>query len=265
MTGKTNGSPSEKMKEPSGETAYSLISSLFSSKVMVLIKGQCYTVGRSQSSDIIMPHEAISKKHARIEWIDEGFWIQDVGSTNGTIVNGREIVKERLNDNDLIEIYPWRIRYKEFRGDINILLGEELSEESLKGTQILSETIKKRPLSSSGLSGTFRDMELIEVCQLIEFCKKNGTLKVEGEGKEGKISFSMGRIAWAESKGLKGEKAVRELLSIPKGRFEFLGTVSLGKEKLSLPLSKLLMDIMRENDELGVIENDHLDLDFIKD
>jgi hypothetical protein len=250
--------------EPSSETSYSLISSLFPSKVKILIKDQHYTIGRAQGSDINMPHEAISRRHALIEWKDGGFWIQDVGSTNGTFVNGKEIVKERLTDNDLIEIFPWKIRYKEFQGDINLLLGHELKEDAASITQDLSETITKLPISS-GLSGKFSDVELLEVCQLIEFCRKNGTLKIEGEGIQGNISFSMGRIVWAESKDFKGEKAVRELLSLREGCFEFLGIVTFKEEKLTLQLSKLLMDIMKERDEAGISSGSQLELDLLED
>lgn len=259
-----NMNSSDKREEPSSETTFSLISSLFPSKVKILKKDQHYTLGRAQGSEINLPHEAISRRHALIEWQDGGFWIQDVGSTNGTLVNGKEVVKERLIDNDLIEIYPWRIRYKEFQGDINLLLRNELREDSTGITQDLSETITKLP-SSSGLSGKFSDVELLEVCQLIEFCKKNGTLKIEGESIKGNISFSMGRIVWAESKNFKGEKAVRELLALREGSFEFLGIVTFKEEKLVLQLSKLLMDIMRERDEASVLEGNKLDLDLLED
>ncbi len=264
MTSAKGRTLSGEEKESSKENTYSLISSLFPSKVMVLKEDQCYTLGRGQGSDINMPHEAISRKHALIKWGDGGFWIQDTGSKNGTIVNGKEIKKKRLTDNDLIEIYPWRIRYKEFQGDINVLLGEELSKDSAEFIKDLTDTISKPP-PSSGISGTFSDVELLEVCHLIEFCQKNGTLKIEGEGKEGTISFSMGSIAWAESEDLKGEKAVRELLSLKKGRFEFIGTTTFKEKKLALQLSKLLMDIMRERDEKGVGGKHPLELDFSED
>ncbi|MEE9609705.1 MAG: FHA domain-containing protein [Desulfatiglandales bacterium] len=259
-----NKTSSARRNEPLDETSYSLISSLFPSKTKILKEGQSYTIGRRKDSDILMPHEAISRRHARIEWRDMGFWIQDMGSMNGTIVNKMPIVKMRLADNDLIEIYPWRIRYKEFQGDINLLLGEETSKEATDLTQDLSETITKLPLPS-GLSGTFRDIELLEICQLIEFCQKNGTLKIEGGGKEGIICFSMGVITWAQSNDLKGEKAAHELLSIHKGHFEFQGNVISQDERLVLKLSRILIDIMKEKDEKGVVEKTSLDHDLLKD
>lgn len=255
---------SARRNEPSYETSYALISSLFPSKTKILKEGQSYTLGRRKDSDILMPHEAISRRHARIEWGDMGFWIQDLGSTNGTIVNKKAIVKKRLADNNLIEIYPWRIRYKEFQGDINILLGEAASKDATDLTQDLSETITKLPLPS-GLSGTFRDMELLEVCQLIEFCQKNGTLKIEGDDKEGILCFSMGVITWAQSNDLKGEKAAHELLSIQKGHFEFQGNVISQDERIVLKLSKILIDIMKEKDEKGVIVKTSLDHDLLED
>jgi hypothetical protein len=62
-------------------------------------------IGRDGSSDIIIEHCQASRRHARIERIDTGFFLSDLNSTNGTYINGKRIVgKHPLFDQDQIVI-----------------------------------------------------------------------------------------------------------------------------------------------------------------
>src|SRR5205807_331407 len=45
-------------------------------------------IGRDAGNDIAVPDEAASARHAVLEQRDEEWWIEDLGSTNGTLVNG---------------------------------------------------------------------------------------------------------------------------------------------------------------------------------
>lgn len=63
------------------------------------------TVGRSGSNDIVFDDPLVSSQHARILYEKGRFWIEDVGSTNGTAVNGETIAtKTALQDGYLIKI-----------------------------------------------------------------------------------------------------------------------------------------------------------------
>ena len=46
------------------------------------------TVGRGHANDIPLDDEFASTQHARVEPRRDGVWLEDVGSTNGTAVNG---------------------------------------------------------------------------------------------------------------------------------------------------------------------------------
>ena len=62
------------------------------------------TLGRSKKCDIYINNPYLSKEHARITFIEDKFYIEDLGSTNGTYVNGKELGSRpvRLKDNDKI-------------------------------------------------------------------------------------------------------------------------------------------------------------------
>jgi pSer/pThr/pTyr-binding forkhead associated (FHA) protein len=64
------------------------------------------TIGRSPDCDIRLPKRQVSRYHARIERDDGGYLLRDLGSKNGTYVNGQEIRGEpyRLKDGDEIQI-----------------------------------------------------------------------------------------------------------------------------------------------------------------
>ncbi len=61
-------------------------------------------IGRSQSADIHIDYPAISRQHARLVQVNDAFWWMDLGSTNGTMVNGKYIESIRLGDGDLMTL-----------------------------------------------------------------------------------------------------------------------------------------------------------------
>ncbi|WP_119065497.1 FhaA domain-containing protein [Rubrobacter indicoceani] len=63
--------------------------------------GGPWTVGRSQENDIVVSDPNVSRKHARISREDNGFVIEDLGSTNGTLLDGAPIgSRERIESGD---------------------------------------------------------------------------------------------------------------------------------------------------------------------
>lgn len=65
------------------------------------------TLGRERSNDIILEDKLVSRRHAVIQKIKEAYFLEDLGSTNGTRVNGERIppnryVRLRLSDTILI-------------------------------------------------------------------------------------------------------------------------------------------------------------------
>jgi hypothetical protein len=62
-------------------------------------------IGRDAGNDIALPDEAASARHAVLELRDGEWWIEDLGSTNGTLVNGVRISKaERLRAGDQLSV-----------------------------------------------------------------------------------------------------------------------------------------------------------------
>jgi pSer/pThr/pTyr-binding forkhead associated (FHA) protein len=76
------------------------------------IRASGLTLGRSGDNEIALPaDEFASARHARIEPQVDGVWIVDLGSTNGTYVNGQEVDgREQLHDGDVVRVGDTELR-----------------------------------------------------------------------------------------------------------------------------------------------------------
>lgn len=69
------------------------------------------TIGRRPVNDIHIDNLAVSGEHATIVTIGNDSFLEDLGSTNGTLVNGRQIKKHVLQHGDAIEFGKYQLRY----------------------------------------------------------------------------------------------------------------------------------------------------------
>jgi pSer/pThr/pTyr-binding forkhead associated (FHA) protein len=69
------------------------------------------TIGRKPQNDIQIENLAVSSEHACIVTILNDSFLEDLGSTNGTLVNGNPIKKHILQNNDVVEIGKYKLKY----------------------------------------------------------------------------------------------------------------------------------------------------------
>ena len=61
-------------------------------------------LGRGTDADIRLPDTGVSRKHVDVQLEDGTVFVEDLGSTNGTLVNGRRVGRQELADGDVIRI-----------------------------------------------------------------------------------------------------------------------------------------------------------------
>lgn len=66
------------------------------------IEKEILTVGRKPDNDIVIDNPAISGHHCKIFRQGDGFYLEDLDSTNGTYVNEKRVMKAGLHDNDVV-------------------------------------------------------------------------------------------------------------------------------------------------------------------
>jgi len=81
------------------------------------VDSSAVTVGRGSNNDLPLPDdEFASARHARIEPRRDGVYVEDIGSTNGTFVNGIRLARERrLADGDIVRVGETDLRYEDDR------------------------------------------------------------------------------------------------------------------------------------------------------
>lgn len=85
-----------------GPTPYLILRTASGNRYLPLVGSHCWTVGRSDDNNFVIPDRWISRNHAMLQCTEIGeFYLIDLGSRNGTFVNGRRVnVPVTLHDAD---------------------------------------------------------------------------------------------------------------------------------------------------------------------
>jgi len=78
----------------------------------IVLGEETLTIGRLPSCDIPVPDPNVSRKHAEIRPSGAGYVVVDLGSTNGTRVNGATVKERKLTDGDVIAVGTTRLRFE---------------------------------------------------------------------------------------------------------------------------------------------------------
>ena len=70
----------------------------------VLLDRDWLVIGRGRGADVVLAEVTISRAHAAIGFDAGNFYVQDLGSTNGTMVNGARAEKQVLKDGDEVRM-----------------------------------------------------------------------------------------------------------------------------------------------------------------
>jgi hypothetical protein len=107
--------------EPSGTNpGASPASEALKHAIYPLVKGEysttsskAFIIGRVDGNDMIMPDFAISKKHASINMDSSSFYLKDLDSTNGTLVNGTRLDKKplKIHDKDVLSFARYEFTF----------------------------------------------------------------------------------------------------------------------------------------------------------
>ena len=91
-----------------------------------------FFIGRNPKCDIPVNDDEVSRKHARVEVSNEGIVIHDLGSTNGTLINGMKVKKHLLQDGDRVQIGSFTILKFNYLDALENTFNEELYNSANK-------------------------------------------------------------------------------------------------------------------------------------
>ena len=123
------------------------------------------TIGRQPDCDIVLAEESISRKHARIYSQGGKYFLQDLGSTNGTFVNGKLIEKAEIVDRDVLATGNFMFTFHAVEQTPSSNLGQTiLSFEQERSSHVL-KVIDARDYDLESDTSTFAGKDDIALIQ----------------------------------------------------------------------------------------------------
>lgn len=237
---------------PLRQLALRFISGKYQGGEFPLATQQEIVVGRSSELDMVLVEDMVSRRHARIECSDEQIIIEDLGSTNGTFVNGEKIKRAMLKEGDRVLI------------GTSIL--KVVSTDPSAPARPRREEMPSggRSAQTRSMSGSIDEIPLPDLLQLFGSSKKSGVLVVRSDDDVGKIFLRKGVVTFATINDLDEVpplKSVFRILTWTRGSFE-LGPPEERQMagEVNASVQELLMEGLRQIDELNVIRDKLPDL-----
>ena len=209
-------------------------------------------IGRSSDLDMVLVEDMVSRKHAKISTADEQVTIQDLGSTNGTFVNGEKVKQVSLREGDRILIGTSIIKLVSSNA-------EGASSFASMGEPPPSPSPKRTVTGARSMAGTIDEIPLPDLLQLLSTSKKSGVLEIETDTALGKIYMRKGQIYYAsinDDAAIEPHKAIYRVMTWESGTFELQpADESTFDNELNEPTEGLLMEAMRQLDEINRLED----------
>ncbi|MCX4247857.1 DUF4388 domain-containing protein [Paraliomyxa miuraensis] len=205
-----------------------------------------YIAGRSSEVDLVLADDAVSRKHARFYPARGRIWVRDLGSRNGTIINGQPVERHCLRVGDRIAIGS------------SLAKVARSAPESLSGKRAgEAHPGPDTSMSNRSMAGSLEDIPLMDVLQWLATSRKTGSLKVRDPEADrvGSLHLRDGRVFYAAITGapeLPPEKALIRMLCWKKGSFELENAAIESVEgEINVSLEHMLMEAARQEDELA--------------
>jgi hypothetical protein len=207
--------------------------------------------GRSSEADLVLADDAVSRKHARFYVERRRTWVRDLGSRNGTLVNGSPIKRHCLRAGDKIAIGASLMT-------VHVAKPSQVGAAPRAGEKKQSRTRPTLDFSNRSMAGNIEEIPLAGVLQFLAASRKSGNLQLRDSesSRVGRVSMRDGFITNAviegSASGLRPEKAVMRMLCWVKGTFSLdNATAESGDESpVVSSIEHVLMESARQQDEI---------------
>ena len=233
-----------------GPFAFRFISGRYTSAEFPLPDSGEMLVGRSNDVDLVLSEEMVSRKHARLSMGSSAITLIDLGSTNGTYVNGEKIKRYELGVDDRVLIGTSILKVVE-SSSIELPTEEHDDPEAVRRRM---EDIAEHNVDSITMTGSLSEVPLPDLLQLFSSNRRSGVLQLDHEGKTGRIYLREGEVEYAQlgdNEDLSPLKAFYRLVGWADGDFslEDLGEDVAFEDPLTQPAEHLIMEATRQVDE----------------
>jgi hypothetical protein len=205
-------------------------------------------VGRSSDLDMVLVEDMVSRKHARIALQQDQIWIEDLGSTNGTFVNGEKIKRARLKEGDRVLIGT---------SILKVIASEATAGDAAPKKPYNYNEGQGNKTGTRTMSGSIEEVPLPDLLQLFGTSKKNGVLYIRTETETGKIYMRKGNVYYAvieEAPNVPPMKCLYRMLAWQKGIFDLEPQDNTEfPNEIDVSVQEILMEGLRQLDEFNVM------------
>ncbi len=194
--------------------------------------GKQITIGRLPENDITIDNLSVSRKHAVIHSVRSGYILRDLGSKNGTLLNGEKVEHGELKGGDVITIGKYEIAFQ-------IITGEESTTDTLDQTVIIP-----RYHSEAGPKEGAPVIEQADTSPRLYRRSEQEEYPIEGS------SFVIGRGRGSDIR-LKGLFAPRVQVNIRRNGSDWIMQAN-GKKNVRVNGEKMEEKVLQEEDLIAI-------------
>jgi Domain of unknown function (DUF4388)/FHA domain len=206
--------------------------------------GREAVLGRGEGCEVRIDSTGASRRHAVVRAAGGEFRVSDLGSTNGTFVNGRRVDGEcALRPGDRIEVGGVPVTFCR----VDPTLAAAGSRSGSGDRTVLFDSGTSGPVTA--LHGRLEEIPAYAVLQMLEMGGKTGLLTLEGDDGPVRLWIVSGRPVHAEAEKTRGQEAAFAGLRLERGAFRFEAGTPPPETTLAASLTELLLEAARLGDE----------------
>src|SRR5437899_3537228 len=211
-------------------------------------------VGRSSDLDMVLVEDMVSRKHARIAMQQDQIWIEDLGSTNGTFVNGEKVKRARLKEGDRILIGTSILKLVSVTRASGAAIDAKQAQQHLDRAAAAQE---KKTGGRTTVQGRLEEVPLVDLLQLLSTSKKTGAIVIKGY-RGGRVHLRAGKVVSAvidADPTLPPKKALYRMVTWTQGGFDFVPQegelLPPMPNEISESTEQLVIEAVQQADELA--------------
>jgi hypothetical protein len=210
-------------------------------------------IGRSSDLDMVLIEDMVSRKHAKITLAPGQITISDLGSTNGTFVNGEKVKRARLKEGDRILIGTSILKLVSVTRQAGAVIDSKQAQQHLERAAAAQE---KKTGGRTAVQGRLEEVPLVDLLQLLSTSKKTGAIVIKGY-RGGRVHLRGGKVVSAvidADPTLPPKKALYRMVTWSQGGFEFVpqeGEMAPMPNEIAEGTEQLVMEAMHQADELS--------------
>jgi pSer/pThr/pTyr-binding forkhead associated (FHA) protein len=194
--------------------------------------GQEMSIGRNPENDIVIDNLSVSRKHAVFTSSKDGFYIEDCGSKNGTLLNGKAVKRAKLNSGDTILLGKYVIAFE-------VPQGEGVSVGDLDQTVIIPNFRKAKKQTKLHIDYPLESEKNPRLCRT----STREVYPLEGE------SFIIGKDRYSDIR-IKGIFTPKRIAEIRREGNEFVLQRMGGQKKVTVNGEAIDEKTLEENDSI---------------